>query len=656
MAEVLLVTSAPFESIPRMFVPTDVPAVLLELTGILDASDLPIGWTRLTPAELIDAEEVRQQFLTFLDTWPTRSWTAGKSFEELFTRDGRYSIWWTSVGANREVTHSTFKYFRYVTLLDRAIERSRPKAIVLNTKDPLVAALVHSRAEYSAIEVRLLPECGPRATIGVTSRWFLGAVRNAFASPLGGLFLAIRTRWALRGATLFRRSERPTVVFTSRFTRYLQIRDGTFSARSWSDIVEAIRAVAPEMDFAYLPWKIEGIFDVDGSGRPGLRGTDALRGTCAPLLIRERCIPVRGYASAVIRQILTAWQFYRIARRDDFQRSFRHANTDLAPLFLPPLREAIDQIVEWSFRRAQFASALRSVGSVKALVLSEEMYRPSMPILAAAADCGIPAIGVQHGTVMPLHLVYRVPRGHLRYAPLPDYFAAFSEYAKETTSVLGAYPAERVWVTGPARLDPLVNSPIDQREARKALGLSLDSPVVVLATQTFPWFVSAIRAVLIAMHDHPNAVLCIKKHPDGRAMSIPAIESLAAQLGTPHLRCFEGDIERLLAACDVWIGATSTTLLEATLIGRATICVNFTGEPDEYPYVEDGASLPARSVEELKRSLTRALTATDDADAREHRRAFLRRHAGPTAEGRGAVTFARRLMELVSASRRTVEV
>jgi hypothetical protein len=130
-------------------------------------------------------------------------------------------------------------------------------------------------------------------------------------------------------------------------------------------------------------------------------------------------------------------------------------------------------------------------------------------------------------------------------------------------------------------------------------------------------------------------------------MSIDAIQTFARELGARNVLGFEGDMQWLLSACDVWISASSTTILEATLAGKTSICVNFSGEPDGYPYVEDGAALPARSSVELSESLARALQERACADVDGKRSAFLRKHAGPTAEGRAAITLAHRLRTLL---------
>jgi hypothetical protein len=152
--------------------------------------------------------------------------------------------------------------------------------------------------------------------------------------------------------------------------------------------------------------------------------------------------------------------------------------------------------------------------------------------------------------------------------------------------------------------------------------------------------------VLECVRARPDVVLCIKKHQSSRAMSADALRALAGSLGAANVRVFEGDLDLLLFASDVWISASSTTILEATLIGTRSICLNFSGEPDRYPYVEDGASLPARSVEELGESLSQLLDAGADPARERGRTGFLIRHAGPTKDGRAASTLADRLVGL----------
>ena len=651
MSGVLLLMTGPVENLPSAVLAeaSQSSVTVLDLHGTGSGDDIPAQWTKIAAEELVDAACVRRRFLEFLEVWPSICAGAGRSFDALFTVEPRYSIWWTSVGADRQATHGIFKYFRSAALVDRAIERLVPDIVWLSTSDRRLAAVVASRAARSGIGVRRVSDDQPvDAGHDPDLGWMLRSARRAVTAPFGALAESSRCRAATRASSLFKPSGRRVVVFASRFPRYLEIRRGRFAPSNWKEICAALKEVEPGVEHAFLPWTVRHVSDLDDRGQTAREGVEALRGLHAPLIIRERFFPLRGHVTRLVRHLSAIWRFHRLARTASFRRSFEFAGADMSPVILRDLQDAIAGMTAWSLRRAQFACALRRAGNVRAVVLSEELYRPSMPLLAAAAGLGIPTVGVQHGTIMPAHLIYTPPRGHIHHAPVPDYFAAYGDYAKTTLSEYGAYPADRVWTAGAARLDPLVNSLEERSVARAKLGLPADRKIVVLATQTFPWFASAIRAVLECMAETPDAILCIRKHPSSRAMSIESIQAMALELGATNVRGSAGDIGLLLAACDVWISASSTTILEATLAGRPTICVNFSNEPDGYPYVEDGASLPARTASELRASLDRALRPADPGGGQSTRAAFLHKHAGPTAVGQAAATFAQRLRTLVA--------
>ena len=86
-------------------------------------------------------------------------------------------------------------------------------------------------------------------------------------------------------------------------------------------------------------------------------------------------------------------------------------------------------------------------------------------------------------------------------------------------------------------------------------------------------------------------------------------------------------------------------------MGRDAICVNFSNEPDRYPYVKDGGALAARSWDELAQALDLSLAAERPESIDEERRRFLKRHAGASAEGRGAEALIERILALEKAPR-----
>jgi len=199
-------------------------------------------------------------------------------------------------------------------------------------------------------------------------------------------------------------------------------------------------------------------------------------------------------------------------------------------------------------------------------------------------------------------------------------------------------------------MDYLVKDPPDKTDARKQLGLPVDKKIVLVAThtyRTYPWFYQVVKAVFEVTRNRSNCLVCVKTHPGDSSMT-ESYKEEAKHAGNIFVKFYANQFDELLAACDVLISGSSTTVLQATLLGRATICANFSEEPDRYPYVKHGASLPARDSQELSHSLDVLLSDAGSSDADRRRRAFLCRHLGPTVDGRSANTlmeFVRPLLE-----------
>jgi hypothetical protein len=304
---------------------------------------------------------------------------------------------------------------------------------------------------------------------------------------------------------------------------------------------------------------------------------------------------------------------------------------------VPLLRRAVARIAGWDMTVSAIARCLRRAGNVKAVLVCEEMYPMGMMDIAAAHRLGVPAIGVQHGTLFPMHLIYTVPPGQVAGSPIPDRFAVFGDYDREVLSQVGSFPADRIAVTGSQRLDHLVSNPPDPRAAREQLGLPTDKKILLLATQFYPWFLEAGKAVFTAVAGRDDCIVCVKTHP--RDVPLDVYRQLAADVGATNVRFYDSHFDELLAACDVLISGSSTTMFEAILLGRDAICVNFSDEVDRYTYVSSGAALPATTNDQARAAVAQVL-AGEVVKLAEGRAKFITRHAGHTATGQGTKAIA----------------
>ena len=630
---------------------------VLEQATNTDIAGLPDAWERVDLAAHFHGDAFRRDFLSFLHEWPIRRCWRGRTFDALFRRRGGYSVWWTSAGAARNPNRGIVPVAKKAWILDRVLASLRPRQVAVFTEHPDVAWVYSSRCGRARIPISFLRGSATPTSDPWRGRawWLARSIRRivgwSFRAPLVALCARLLARTERPEGQM---RQAPVIVFSWRNADYWRIKHRDVSVWFWKAVCDSLTLVDPHVRHGFLvrSW----------SHVPGRRGPmglfhwawKSLRHLKGAVSIPQAHPALGTWFSELPGQALALRRYAAIEQDRDFRESFVFAGADLAPLYVPRLREAVASSARWAQSVAAVAASIRSAGNVKALVVAEEMYPPAMIDIAAAKEVGIPAVGVQHATIFPMHFVYTLPPGQVRGAPIPDRFAVYGEFAKETVCRLGAYPAERVWMTGATRLDHLVTSPPDSFEARRRLGLPADKQIVLIPTQTAAWFPSAVRAALDFLKGRRSCLVCLKIHPKRVAMPAEAYRNLAREVGADNVLVFDDRYEDLLAACDVLVSASSTTVLEAILLGRTTICANFSGEAAWYPYGEDGGSLPARNPQEMREMLEQALDHPEQVSRLLSRDQFLHRHAGATTSGEAATALAYRLLGCIDEA--TVEL
>jgi surface carbohydrate biosynthesis protein (TIGR04326 family) len=655
-APVLIVaTAAPSEAavsqLAKRFV--DRPVIAAYLGD--DAESWPAGerWTRWTRGDVEDLAALRTAFLEFLDSWPRQSFggaTGNKSFDEAFRLADGYSLWWTGPGVARHPDHGIFTQLRDIWSIAAAIGRSQCGSIVLVGKDAQVAKVVVDRCKEDGIAIEVPTEFASPAQSAWSGRvvFFLAAVADYFVSP----FVAALRAFVCRRRVRYKMeppSDRgqPAVVMTSLFPREFRLRGEKGGIAFWKEVSDELKRAAPAIRLRHFLHTTTDRFGALGQDRlhchrawPELRKLDGL----APL--PNQTVAWGAWLTNARHFVTTLVRYCRLERREEFRHSFRFGGYDVAALYVPLLRKAVGQTHEWSQKVAAATSSLRTVGNVRAVLLMGEMYPMAMPMIAAARSLGIPTIGVQHGTIFPMHLIYTVPKAQVESAPTPDRFAIYGEFAEETLTKLGQFPKDRAIIVGSPRFDHLIREPLDSSAARRQLDLPSDKSVVLFATQVYPWFKTAAQALFESVRARDDVVVCVKAHPHDR--SFDEYRRLAAETHAVKVRFFFDRFEKLLAACDVLVSGSSTAMLEGILLGRRTICINFSNEPDRYPYVEEGGSLGAKNAEQLSSAIQTALDRRSEDDADRER--FLVRHLGPSIQGQAASAFVQLVLETIGAT------
>jgi hypothetical protein len=208
---------------------------------------------------------------------------------------------------------------------------------------------------------------------------------------------------------------------------------------------------------------------------------------------------------------------------------------------------------------------------------------------------GIPSLTLQHGMMV----------GEAGYVPvISTRFAAWGEGSARWLRARGV-PAEKIVVTGPPRLDIIVNGArASRKQVARAAGADPARRWVTLATNPILF---ARNAALLATAKEgvrawdKSALLLVKPHPsEDPALYRSVIGDDPNVMLVPHGSV---DLYDLLAQSDAVLTFHSSVGLEAMLLDRAVVSIEAFGEENPLPYARNGAAAPARTPEELAHAL-----------------------------------------------------
>ena len=283
---------------------------------------------------------------------------------------------------------------------------------------------------------------------------------------------------------------------------------------------------------------------------------------------------------------------------------------DLWPVLAQELRHVAELQWPWSARVMDEAGVALDVLSPGVVVTYAEAGGWGRAIVLEARRRGIPSVGIQHGFIYRHWLNYLheadeiAPAGRDRGFPSPDRTLLFDAYASEHLRTRGNFPAQRLVVTGSARLDEL-KARVDalrtsRDDLRRELNVSSDAKLVLLAAKF-----TEIRAELPALFNTvgalPGVRLVIKTHP---AETPASYEPLASRFANIAIAPGDADLARLLVAADGLVTMNSTVAVDGLVLDVPAMVV---GWPTNLsPFVDAGAMLGGPDLD-VADALTRLL-------------------------------------------------
>jgi hypothetical protein len=187
----------------------------------------------------------------------------------------------------------------------------------------------------------------------------------------------------------------------------------------------------------------------------------------------------------------------------------------------------------------------------------------------------------------------------------------WGEHSRRQELTLGGSP-DRLVVTGAPKYERLLDGTWkpDKRigrlvEREKAMRgavtvvLYMPSPYICESASASPLEKVVIVEDLVGtLASHPDVLVIVKLHPSDNA---EAYRSYAEGLGARNLIVRMGDALSFIHYSDLVISHYSGTGIEAVLMGKPVLQIQYVSHPDDLPLAQLGAALPVRSREDLER-------------------------------------------------------
>ena len=174
----------------------------------------------------------------------------------------------------------------------------------------------------------------------------------------------------------------------------------------------------------------------------------------------------------------------------------------------------------------------------------------------------------------------------------PTAFAVLCDYAKQEIMKRGIWSAS-IHVTGQPAFDrhPWFQQNTSKEEVCRELSLEAGKPLLTFMSQpnaeredVFKTFVKAVESL-----SHTELQVVVKLHPneDGRIQRL-----ILKEHNTDKIKLVkEMDARLLLAVSDVIVTVSSTTGLEAAVMGKPLVYLNVTDKEDYIPFEQMGIGL-----------------------------------------------------------------
>lgn len=191
---------------------------------------------------------------------------------------------------------------------------------------------------------------------------------------------------------------------------------------------------------------------------------------------------------------------------------------------------------------------------------------------------------------------------------LADKISVPGDFIKDLVISCGV-AGDRIVVTGRPTYDALIRAEdhFNKTEICQKLGLNPAKKTLVYCTENLPPKETQrmVYSICKAAKRLSNVQFVIKVHPSELSLSI--YEKVAREVGIQALITKGADIYEILYVCDLMITGYSTTALDAMILNKPVITINFTGLKDPIPFAESGAAIGVYEEKDLESAIKNGL-------------------------------------------------
>lgn len=499
-------------------------------------------------------DDIGKRLLGGRDYWQlSRDWlttfTRESGLQDMLSING-YGVWWSRNCLKFIPGLSKYgNIFANIDLLTALREETRPSQIYTHGEDQAL--------------FKVLAQIYPETPMQEAREQFRARQPKRRASRRLLLLLA-RIAWSFVGL-LYLLICRPEIGFFSN-TNFIRLRDGESSSRFEDAYMGDIAAAIAERGWSH-------VFIERYGWNASWRGLIA-RGLFYPtdflILLTKFRVHVFGLQDPITKRWIRKWN----VSESQITENLNYNGVSLSSTILPLVKNQFSVVLPSLESIYNIWLWLLKIWRPKVLFINCSYCESALPAIIAAKHLGIRTIEQQHGVIGKYNMTYLIPDeiSLISQQPLCDSMIVWGAWSKRLLVESGVYNERQVYICGSPRIDRLLGSLPSPEVTKRALMIETNRSVALYTSNLLAEGVRGeILDGLSSVSDMNHVFWLVKLHP--REDTRLEWEESIASRNIHNAKVIKGDYDfyTLLGACDIHVSLSSTTILEAALLGKVNL-------------------------------------------------------------------------------------